>query len=206
MEHLPLELHEQIFAYLLAPRRDWTNILAAPLSARTERADIYNLRLTCRRIKRAATQPFVQIVGDIPTKCTRECFRTLMNLIELDDVNKNITFLTFDTCKLLIIEKQTLSQLNIKCMRQQGWTTRELHDEACSIFQKIPRLRHMIYFLEAMRGSKTLGFTTGQMVALEVYVGNIPDPTHVSYFVHTADHYLTYSIVHPRCTQVIRNE
>ena len=180
MEFLPLELHEQIFAYLLAPRRDWTNIVAVPVSARTDRTDIYNLRLTSRRVNIAALQSFAQIVGDVPTECREESVRRLTNLIALEEVSKTITNLTFNTCKLVITQKQTLTQLNTKCYQHDEWIIYTFRDEVLAILRKTPQLRHMVCFLEAMRGSRILGFGGGQMVALESTVRDVSDPLHVS--------------------------
>ena len=176
MELLPLELHEQIFAYVLRPRKDWTNILTAPVSAKPERDAIYRLRLTSRRINIATLQSFVQIIGDMPRECSEESISNLINLLALEQVSQTITCLTFSFCKLVITEKQTLTQLNARCLEIDQWIQHKFHYEVLDALAKLPQLHHVVCFLEAMRGSYRLGFGGGQMATLERSVRGVSDP------------------------------
>ncbi|KAF1844081.1 uncharacterized protein K460DRAFT_419042 [Cucurbitaria berberidis CBS 394.84] len=175
METLPLELREEIFLYLL-PRICRTQVVSVPVSSKAERTDIYNLRLTSRRVNTGASQAFLAVIGDIPTGCREQSVQNLTNLVGLADVGNHITCLAFNTCKLYITEKQTLRQINQTCYDRCQWIAKSFCSEVLAILRKTSRLRHLICLPEATRGSEVLRFGVGHMVLLEVIVKDMYDP------------------------------
>ncbi|KAF1934754.1 hypothetical protein EJ02DRAFT_167255 [Clathrospora elynae] len=145
METLPLELREQITSFLL-PRANRKAITAAPFSSKAERTDIYNLRLTSHRINAGASQAFLKVIGDVPTKCTKSSLHSLANLVALEDVGKHITTLAFNTCALFLGEKKRyLNDIRFSAFERSLWITTTLGDELVKILRKTPRLRHLTY-------------------------------------------------------------
>jgi hypothetical protein len=131
MEQLPLELQQEICSWLL-PLTSLTTT-QAPISSKLERINVYHFRLVCRSLRSGASAAFVKIVGDIPTKCTDQSLFRLKSLVLLPQIGKDITHLTFNTCKLSF-EKSTSKETFqwLKSKRRQ-WIRRHLRASLATI-------------------------------------------------------------------------
>ncbi|KAF2023895.1 hypothetical protein EK21DRAFT_94546 [Setomelanomma holmii] len=147
MEKLPLELRQHIFAYLL-PRYDSKLLTTVPTSTRDERNSVYHLRLTSRRTCEGASQVFTRIVADIPTECATPGLRRLEQLVQRPLVTNNLTCLTFRAYWPPESGKDMMEQMeNFGKVGSPEEMTKQLH----LIFQKAPRLRHLICTLDKTR-------------------------------------------------------
>jgi hypothetical protein len=173
MEALPLELQEQIFAYLLS-RKDLKWVIKLPVSTLSERTDVYNLRLTSRRIHTGVSQSFVRIIQDVPTECREKSLKHLAALIELPAISSNLTCLTLNTCKLFNI-KGTIED-DAEMNHRASWLKERLEAELVAIIHKVPRIQHLVCVVEAIRGCST----KGRSARIDKNVAQGPDPMQVS--------------------------
>jgi hypothetical protein len=164
MDALPLELREQIFGHLLS-RQNLEKLVALPVSTYAERNDIYNLRLTSKRICEGATPSFVSIVQDVPTDCKEESLKNLAALVELPEVCSTMTCLTLNACMLFL--QGSHIDCNTEIDLRATWLQEKLHTALVSIIQKAPRLHSMVCIPEGLRGfnENTLD-TTNEIIAV----------------------------------------
>ena len=163
MDALPIELLEEIISSLL-PCIDETRVVSVPVSSKTERADIYNLRLTSRRINAGASQAFLKLIGDVPTECREQSMRNLESLVRLAHVGNRMTCLTFNTCVLFITDEHSIEQINKEYDDRYLWIIHTFRNAILAILRKTLRLRHIICLYEATRGPKEFEFGRGQTV------------------------------------------
>jgi hypothetical protein len=148
MDFLPLELREQIFSHLLS-RQNLEKLVALLVSTKSERTDIYNLRLTSKRIYEGTLQSFVNIVQDIPTDCKEESLNNLAALVGLPEVCSTMTCLALNTCMLFFLGSQV--GCNAEIDLRATWLQGKLHTALVSIIQKAPRLQSVVCILEGIR-------------------------------------------------------
>lgn len=156
MDALPLELRQEIFSHLLPPI-DRTALTTTPVISKTERTDVYSLRLVSRRMNSGTSHAFVKIVENVPTECREDSLGKLANLVALAHVGKHITCLTLNTCRLFITEtisKRTSVEREVQERFQ--WFISSLTEQLVSILHETPRLRHLTCILEIFRGTKNL--------------------------------------------------
>ena len=183
LETLPLEIHEQIFAYLV-PRQRHKNLACLDPDYRNakERQDIYNIRLTCRRLRTAALQTFVWILEDLPTKCQEGTLRKLAALLELPDISSRLTYLTlspyhlFTDCythHLRVIADIQRVEFHARC----AWLRDSLLETLVAIIRLAPKIRHLVCVIACL----SLRYDDG---GEDAWVGTVYseaiDPMHVS--------------------------
>jgi hypothetical protein len=180
MDQLPLELYEHIFSYLLSQKHR-EQLVALPVSTKSERTDIYNLRLTSRRICMGASQLLLNILQDVATQCKENSFRHLAALVDIPTIASNMTCLTLRTEESSReCDSDSLVDDFSVIDRRIAWMQEDLHSSLVSIIQKAPRIRHLIYVLDENRWQiallKRMGYKywEGQETTPE------PIPFHVS--------------------------
>jgi hypothetical protein len=180
MDQLPLELYEHIFSYLLSQKHR-EQLVALPVSTKSERTDIYNLRLTSRRICMGASQLLLNILQDVATQCKENSFRHLAALVDIPTIASNMTCLTLRTeeSSRECVSDSLVDDFSV-IDRRIAWMQEDLHSSLVSIIQKAPRIRHLIYVLDENRWQiallKRMGYKywEGQETTPE------PIPFHVS--------------------------
>jgi hypothetical protein len=179
MDTLPLELREQIFGYLLS-RQDLEQVVMLPVSTKFERIDIYNLRLTSKRMCEGAAQTFASIVQDVPTECREESLNNLAALLDLPDVCKVMTCLALNTCKMSppkdVVDGDTLIDLRAL------WLQEKLSIALVTIIRKAPQLRSLACTYEDIRGLNKDGLDRKEAFALYRRAHGLPHPFLVSSF------------------------
>lgn len=176
METLPIELQEQMFAHLI-PHQDLKELVTLPISSRPQRTDIYNLRLTSRRIHMGAWQSFAVIVQDVPSECREKSLKHMTALVELPNISNALTCLTLNTCKLFLTDKTEDEDDEMKL--RDTWLQENLCSELEAIIRKAPRLRQLVCVVEAIRGCSMIhGQERNDIMARRVALGT--DPMHVS--------------------------
>jgi hypothetical protein len=149
MDSLPLELCEQIFSNLI-PLPDPKQLVALPSSTKSGRSDIYNLRLTSKRIYQGAFQSFVSLVQDVPTQCTEESWEKFGKLIELPNICNSMTRLALSISKLRILSSRESLKGNPQTDSHVTWLKEQLPVVLVSIVRKAPRLRSLVYTLNGL--------------------------------------------------------
>jgi hypothetical protein len=152
MDSLPPELREQIFNSLL-PLPDQGQLIALPSSTKSERNNIYNLRLTSKRTYQETFQAFMNLVQDVPTRCTEKSWENLAALIELPHVCKSMTRLALITSKLHLSREGQGDDC------RHSWLREQLPAVLRSIIRKAPRLRSLVCTFE---GTLVVGNLLGQ--------------------------------------------
>lgn len=184
MEALPLELQEHIFSYLL-PYIDYATITAVPVSSDAERLAVYNLRLTSRIINAGATNAFVQVIEDVPTRCTQEGLQNLAELTELPGLSQKITRLAFNTSKLYIgrsHEEQTLDYVRLMSSVRDAWLKVGFQEDLSTILQRVPRFEHLVCLPSLISGVAVEKFGWRRMMALRRLARSAEDPLPVCNF------------------------
>ncbi|PVH92344.1 hypothetical protein DM02DRAFT_281659 [Periconia macrospinosa] len=141
METLPIELGEMICSWLM-PGFDNTEATKASVSSKSERVDIYHLRLTnvSRSLNVGASMAFVKIVQDIPTNCEERSLLRLSDLVALPHVGKHITCLTFNTSKLFLKQNVSEGELRHLIMTRHKWIMTHLRQALVLVLRRIPWL------------------------------------------------------------------
>lgn len=182
MEALPLELQEHIFSFLL-PHVDYSTIGAVPTSSRAERISVYNLRLTSRAIKTGASQVFIKVIEDVPTKVTEDSLQVLNKLTSLPQVSEKVTRLAFNTSKLFIgksHEEQTLDHLKLKRDARDEWIELPFQGALMRILRRLSRLEHLIVVHRLVSGVDIEKFGWRRQMAIERVARSAEDPLLVS--------------------------
>ena len=185
LETLPLEIHEQIFAYLV-PRQRHKNLacLDPDYWNEKERPDIYNVRLTCRRLRTAALQTFVWILEDLPTKCQEKTLRNLAALLESPEISSRLTYLTLSPYQLFTGDNYcTPFSVYVDSHRDEfharcAWLRDTLSETLGAIIRLAPKIRHLVCLIV------TISLTFNDEGEEDTYVGSVfsevIDPMHVS--------------------------
>jgi hypothetical protein len=184
LEVLPLEIHESIFAYLL-PHQHHKELPTLDHDYRYEKArpDIYNVRLTSRRLRAAAFQAFVWILEDLPTKFQEKTLGNLAALLELPEISSRLTYLSLLPYHLFtnetysynvyIIAHYSKAEFHARC----AWLRDTLPETLVATIRKAPRLRHLVCVIAPLR----IDFEDAEE---PTYVGatssEATDPMHVS--------------------------
>jgi len=183
LETLPLEIHEQIFAYLV-PRQRHRDLycLDSAYWNEKERPDIYNVRLTCRRLRTAALQTFVWILEDLPTKCQENTLRNLAALLELPEIASRLTYLTLSPYHLFMADRYSDSldviidspkdEFHARC----AWLRDTLSETLVAIIRQAPKIRHLVCVVASL----SLTFNQGEHAWVGTIWSEAIDPMHVS--------------------------
>jgi len=184
LETLPLEIHEQIFAYLV-PRQRHKNLacLDPDYWNEKERPDIYNIRLTCRRLRTAAWQTFVWILEDLPTKCQEVTLRNLAALLESPEISSRLTHLTLSpyhlftgdcySYSLSVIVDSQRDEFHARC----AWLRDTLSETLVAIIRLAPKIRHLVCVIASL----SLTFNDeGEDAWVGTVYSEVVDPMHVS--------------------------
>jgi hypothetical protein len=186
MQALPSELQLQIFAYLL-PAQDLRDLVAVPISGKSQRADIYNVRLTCRLLRNLVSSFFVRIIEDVPTECIEASMQRLASLVALPEIGEQLKCLTINNCKIFISDERKPTFLEVNA--RDEWLRSTFRHMFLDIASKIPNVRHLVYSVEAVRNSRAYKAvhmraraSNEEMNLYECYdkVRWIPDPMYVS--------------------------
>lgn len=179
METLPLELREQIFAHLLS-RKDRKEIITLPVSIPSERNDVYNLRMTSRRISAGGSQAFVDIIEDVLTKCEEESLGNLAALVALPGVSNTLTCLSLSTRKTFFARDIT----TVRDDSRKSWLQANLYNRLVVIMRQMPRLRHLVCLIDAFRPMEAPSLATGPSGTRDEVINMVagPDPLLVSAF------------------------
>ena len=184
LETLPLEIHEHIFAYLV-PRQRHKNLacLDPDYWSEQERPDIYNIRLTCRRLRTAAWQTFVWILEDLPTKCQEGTLRNLAALLELPEISTRLTYLTLSPYHLFTEEGYTHHLSVIADSRRDefhahcAWLRGTRSETLVAIIRLAPKIRHLVCVIASL----SLTFNdAGEKAWVGTVYSEAVDPMHVS--------------------------
>jgi len=181
LETLPLEIHEHIFAYLV-PRQRHKNLACLDINHynQNERPDIYNIRLTCRRLREAAFQTFVWILEDLPTTCQERALQNLAALLELPEISNRLTYLTLSPYHLFtgkffpysyfldLTEDDRRDEFPARC----AWLRETFPETLVAIVRLAPKIRHLVCVLASI----DLRFKDGATFFSEIF-----DPMHVSF-------------------------
>jgi hypothetical protein len=184
MEALPLKLHEKTLACLL-PHQDHQQHDILPASKEEERADVYNVRLTCRRLCAAAWQAFVKILEDVPISCRKEGLHNLAALVKLPEVSNKLTCLTLAPFKVfpdLENHDDTLTGVEIRV--RSTWFREDFPKALLAIVRLIPKTRHLVCLFWTYQvhcsdnesAESWIGWDSRMMDG----VHHLPDPMHVS--------------------------
>ena len=184
LETLPLEIHEQIFAYLV-PRQRHRNLgfLDPDYYNRKERLDIYNIRLTCRRLRMAALQTFVWILEDLPTKCQENTLRNLAALLESPEISSRLTYLTLSPYHLFTEEGYT-HHLSVMADSQRdefhahcAWLRDTRSETLVAIIRLAPKIRHLVCVIASLHPTIN---DEGEDAWVGTVYSEADDPMHVS--------------------------
>jgi hypothetical protein len=175
MDQLPLELYEHIFSYLLSQKHR-EQLVALPVSTKSERTDVYNLRLTSRRVCMGASHLLSDILQDVPTQCKEDSLIKLAALVEIPTVSRTLTCLTLKSEGFSHQwNSDSLADDFSDINRQLAWVQENLHSGLAAIIQKASRIRHIIYVLEEDRWAKVLR----RRMRYKLWRGQEPIPFHV---------------------------
>jgi len=187
LETLPLEIHEQIFAYLV-PRQRHRNLACLDIDHynQNERPDIYNIRLTCRHLREAALQTFVWILEDLPTTCQERTLQNLAALLELPEISSRLTYLTLSPFHLFtgkffpysyfldLTEDDRRDEFPARC----AWLRDTFPRTLAAIVCLAPKIRHLVCVIATF----DLTFNDGGTFFSEIF-----DPMHVSSTPHPSN-------------------
>ncbi|KAH8636920.1 hypothetical protein IG631_08755 [Alternaria alternata] len=126
---LPVELIELIGMKLID--HPTYEQLAIPQSTSEGRQAIYNTRSSCRFLYNAFMNIFIEIVQDMPYRCTEEGFRPLIRLLQVPDVSKNIRQLTVGGARILNLEEEE---------KQAAWIEGDLTNTLKTMLNLLPHV------------------------------------------------------------------
>ena len=174
METLPLELQHEIFAHLFLDV-DWAAAQEPEEKLKASRTDVYNVRLTCRRIHAGASHVFVKIIEEVPTYCAEKRLDNLARLVALPGVGEHVTCLTITTCKLFIANDWiSWQQLQNTSSRDQ-WLSKRMRMVLLPIFRNTVNLRGLTFLHELVHVTKDPGLISRSEIDIQSL-----DPIHVS--------------------------
>lgn len=157
MESLPLEVLQHVCSYVLPPLPapdDPDGLCASvlPTYKKSDRENIYNLRLTSKAINLGFENAFVKIVGDKETRCTTEEFQMLFGLVSLPFTGKHITRLALRSFKMWSFECEwrNLQDFFNFAKDHKLWTQHGLCEVLLAIMSKTPKLRHLRCIADAL--------------------------------------------------------
>lgn len=168
MDALPVELCEQIFAYIL-PITDQKKIVPLPVSTKLQRIAIYNLRLSCQRLHALAWPSFIRIIEDVPTTCSEKCMHYLASLIALPEIYNGLTCLALK-------DDRRLPQL----IAHDSWLRGNFLRNLVDVMTKIVQFRHLICVMET-----NWLVTRDARVQMICDLDGCPDPMSVSVTLST---------------------
>jgi hypothetical protein len=126
---LPVELIETIGLKLIDhPTHER---LAIPQSTPDGRQAVYNTRLSCRCLRDAFVNVFMEIIHDMPYRCTEEGFHRLVQLSQVPEISNNFRQLTIGGADIVSLEVQK---------RQWAWIEQDLTNTLRTILSLLPHL------------------------------------------------------------------
>lgn len=156
MDAIPLELHEQIFEYLV-PLYDLKEITTLPTYTKEQRRDIYNIRLTNRRLRTHSTLHFVRIVQDVPTGCTNNSMQKLASLVTMPGVGEKMTCLSLNDFAQVIVQREK-EDGDWEFRVVPEWIRESLPEILRNVVSGMPLLHHLVCIMDPPNWPKTSGW------------------------------------------------
>jgi hypothetical protein len=195
MEALPLELRQHISSFVF-PQISRTGGVAdvrVSYTYQASKTDVYNLRLTSRRMNDGAQKAFIRTIEDVPTQCTEQSLLKLGRVITLVG-GQNITHLTFNMCKLYAEETSTsrldMQRIFEEAQERTAWIEGVLQGAVAHIFGEASRLKHLTLVSEMVHWTLPANgqvypagpgvFSIGRKIPADEVAARMPDPLKVS--------------------------
>jgi hypothetical protein len=182
MESLRRKLHEQIFDYLLSPQ-DLEQLFALPVSTQLERSDIYNIRLTSKRLHVSASRSFLCVFQDILADLRAELLSKLAALVALPDPSDTSAYLTFNTHKMFLkMGMEDMDEVRAEIDGRSAWLLDHLRTTLVSIMRTAPRVRRLICRVEGCRitGAIPRAVRSANTSSIIRCLALMPEPLHMS--------------------------
>lgn len=126
---LPVELIQMIGMKLID--HSTYEHLAIPQSTPDGRTAVYNTRLSCRYLRDAFETVFMEIIYDLPYRCTEESLGRLIQLLQVPEVSKKFRQLTIVGADIVSVEAKE---------RQTAWMEQNLKNTFRTILNLLPHL------------------------------------------------------------------